>query len=165
MEGHTIITQPGMRFCQAETLIEALKDDELFATHSEIDKEIAIEKIKQDVQGTMMEDIVYLETKHSLDSTKKIFKLHFSNTEPKGEFDFVIYDKVNNNCEIYEVKHTKEINERQTQHLTDKVKCAMTEYFYGDIISKNVIYQGESKELDNGIHYLNAVEYLDGLEK
>lgn len=164
VEGHTIITQPGMRYCQAEALIESLRDDDLFASHNELDKEIAIEKIKQDVQGTMMEDIVYLETKHSLSSNKKIFKLSFSNLEPKGEFDFVIYDKIKNECEIFEVKHSVEINENQTQHLTNELKCTMTEYFYGDIIRKNVIYQGENKVLENGIHYLNVVDYLDGLK-
>ena len=48
-----------------------------------------------------------------------------------------------------------------TASLSEK-KCADTEFRYGDIVGKHVIYRGESK-LVGQIKYLNVEEYLKAL--
>ena len=49
--------------------------------------------------------------------------------------------------------------EAENQHLIDEEKCQATEWRYGSITGKYVIYRGESCDV-NGIHYLNVEEYL-----
>ncbi|MFR6694895.1 MAG: hypothetical protein ACLUS6_13355 [Dysosmobacter sp.] len=39
----------------------------------------------------------------------------------------VIYDKAGQNCRIYEIKHSTEVNEKQTIHLRDAEKCQIVE--------------------------------------
>ena len=104
-----------------------------------------------------MEDIVLLETKIAKPD-KKVFKLQFA----IGEFDMVVFDSVALNCEIYEVKYSKERGPAQYRHLTDEEKCRETIHRYGDIEGRYVIYRGEDAEMD-GVRYLNVEEYLKGL--
>ena len=66
-------------------------------------------------------------------------------------------------CKIYEIKHSTEIHPKQTQHLTDEKKCADTEFRYGTIKGKYVIYRGENKTVGD-INYLNVEEYLCALK-
>ena len=104
-----------------------------------------------------MEDIVLLETKLARTDCE-IFKLKFA----VGEFDMVVYNQASASCEIFEVKHSKEIHPKQYQHLVDSDKIEKTSFRYGKITRRCVIYRGESKTVD-GIQYLNVEEYLKGL--
>ena len=65
-------------------------------------------------------------------------------------------------CAIYEIKHSTEVVKAQYRHLIDEEKCRVTEWRFGPITGKYVIYRGESCEV-NGIHYLNVEAYLKGL--
>lgn len=47
------------------------------------------------------------------------------------------------NCQIYEIKHSTEIVPQQCRHLLDEKKCSDTEFRYGMITGKYVIYRGE----------------------
>lgn len=154
----TIFTQPGMRYCQAKQLVYSLLEDEEFKELSLIDRNVIIERILNDIKGRMMEDIVLLETKVS-NPKKQVFQLQFA----VGEFDMVIVDPVSSTCEIYEVKHSKEQSKEQYRHLIDPNKTSATEFRYGKIMKKAVIYRGKSMKLENGIEYLNVEEYLKGL--
>lgn len=104
-----------------------------------------------------MEDIVLLETKVSK-CNKEVFKLKFA----IGEFDMVVFDKDTLSCEIYEIKYSKEIVKDQYKHLIDQEKINLTEFKYGTVTNKYVIYRGESKNIDN-INYINVEEYLKSL--
>lgn len=154
----TIFTQPGMRYCQAKQLVYSLLEDEEFIELSLIDRNVIIERILNDIKGRMMEDIVLLETKIS-NPKKQVFQLQFA----VGEFDMVIADPASATCEIYEVKHSKEQSKEQYRHLIDPDKTNATEFRYGKIMKKAVIYRGKSMKLENGIEYLNVEEYLKGL--
>ena len=90
-----------------------------------------------------MEDIVLLETKIAKPD-KKVFKLQFA----VGEFDMVVLDPKTLICEIYEVKYSKEQVPEQYRHITNKEKCDMISYGYGEITGRYVIYRGE-KDDDN----------------
>lgn len=156
-EKRTVITQPGMRYAQAEALIKTLMQDEVFRTFSLAERNAVTARILSDIQGRMMEDIILLETKMVLPKCD-VFKLVFA----RGEFDMVIFDPKAASCSIYEVKHSAEAVEAQYRHLVDEEKCKTTEFRYGPITGKYVIYRGKTQDI-NGIHYLNVEEYLKGL--
>lgn len=156
-EKRTVITQPGMRYAQAEALIKTLMQDDVFRTFSLAERNAVTARILSDIQGRMMEDIILLETKMALPKCE-VFKLVFA----RGEFDMVVFDPEAASCSIYEVKHSAEALEAQYRHLVDEEKCATTEFRYGPITGKYVIYRGETQDV-NGIHYLNVEEYLKGL--
>lgn len=158
-EEYVLFTQPGMRYCQAQALVHVLLKDKTFASFSERDKNLACEKILEDVRGRMMEDIVLLDTARSLPRNKRAFKLKLS----RSEFDMVVFDSETNTCEAYEVKHSDEIVERQFSILADEEMCAAAERKCGPITGKNVIYRGEEKMLENGIAYRNVENYLCAL--
>lgn len=156
-EKRTVITQPGMRYAQAEALIKTLMQDDVFRTFSLAERNAVTARILSDIQGRMMEDIILLETKTALPKCE-VFKLVFA----RGEFDMVVFDPEAASCSIYEVKHSAEAVEAQYRHLVDEEKCKATEFRFGPITGKYVIYRGENQDI-NGIHYLNVEEYLKGL--
>ena len=150
----TIITQPGLRYSQAEALITSLLQDEVFRNLG-VKKRLRIsERIMSEIKGRMMEDIILLETRMA-NPDKEVFVLKFA----VGEFDMVVYDPAKVSCRIYEIKHSQEVTAAQYRHLKDPGKCSETEKQYGTIEGRFVIYRGPAKKID-GIQYLNAEEYL-----
>ncbi len=150
----TVISQPGLRYAQADALIKSLLLDETFASISLAERNAIQSRILAEIKGRMLEDIVLLETKLAYPD-KQVFVLQF----PIGEFDMVIFDPSAASCQIYEVKHSTEIASSQYRHLVDVEKCAQTEHRYGPIIGKFVLYRGENKVVE-GIQYQNVEEYL-----
>lgn len=155
-ETRTAFSQPGMRYCQAEALICSLMQDERFRGLSLKERQRVTECILDGVKGRMMEDVVLLETKLARPDCE-VFCLQF----PVGEFDMVVFDPKKACCELYEIKHSAEIAPEQYRHLLDEKKCADTEFRYGDIVGKYVIYRGEDTLVDE-VQYLNVEAYLKG---
>lgn len=151
------VSQPGMRYSQAEALIKSLMLDDIFRTLSLSERNYVTERILTEIRGRMMEDIIVLETKMAKKDCE-VFKVVFAS----GEFDMVVFDPKNECCYIYEIKHSIEINANQYRHLVDKEKCEETEFRFGTIKGKYVIYRGERCEVED-IQYLNVEEYLNGL--
>lgn len=156
-EKRTAISQPGMRYAQAEALIKTLMRDDVFRMLSLTERNYVTDRILSDVRGRMMEDIVLLETKMAKPNCE-VFKVVFA----KGEFDMVVFDPEKANCSIYEIKHSTKAVPEQYKHLADETKCEETEFRFGNITGKYVIYRGESHET-NGIQYVNVEEYLRNL--
>lgn len=156
---HTIFTQPGMRYCQAQALVYSLMQDKVFSALSEKEKTDVTERILEEVRGRMMEDIVLLETSKAAPDSVRVFKLVF----PAGEFDMVTYDSVADKCAVYEIKHSNQVVPQQYRHLTNEDKRKMTEKRFGEIIGTNVIYRGENQALENDVSYLNVEEYLKAI--
>ena len=155
----TVITQPGMRYAQAEAITTNMLLDSEFQELPIKERQRILDRLLSEIRGRMMEDIVLLETKLA-NPKKKVFKLQFA----IGEFDMVVFDPKEPGCEIYEVKYSKEVVEEQYRHLDDEVKCAMTTHRYGNIKSKYVIYRGANISCGD-IHYLNVEEYLKSLSQ
>ena len=154
---HTAISQPGMRYAQAEALIKTLMQDSVMRMLSLTERNAIMQRILSDIQGRMMEDIVLLETQIAYPECE-VFKLVFA----RGEFDMVVFDPESASCSIYEIKHSAEIVPAQYRHLTDTEKCNAAEFRYGTITGKYVIYRGQTADVD-GIHYVNVEEYLKAL--
>lgn len=160
-ETRTVFSQPGMRYSQAEALIKSLIQDNRFRNLSFNERKIVTERILDEVKGRMMEDIVLLETKLSKKNCE-VFRLQFA----VGEYDMVVFNHEEGNCQIYEIKHSKEMVLQQCRHLLDKKKSEETEFRYGTITGKYVIYRGKNAELKNAsepIFYLNVEDYLKNL--
>lgn len=126
-EERIIFTQSGMRFCQAQVLVYSLMQDEVFGSLTGDLRDIITEKILEDVQGRMLEDIVFLETKRTYGSKRNVFKLKFAS----GEFDMVIQDKAKKQCEIFEIKHSKQMVTTQYRHINNEEKISFTEAQFG----------------------------------
>ena len=157
---HIVFSQPGMRYAIAKALVYSLMQDAYFASISEADKAYITGKILDDVKGRMLEDIVLLEVRKTAPSTMEAFKFKF---DTGGEFDMVIYDKAGQNCRIYEIKHSTEVNEKQTLHLRDAEKCQIVENRFGPISGKFVLYRGKDTFAE-GVQYLNVENFLCGLK-
>lgn len=157
---HIVFSQSGMRYAIAKALVYSLMQDAYFASISEADKAYITGKILDDVKGRMLEDIVLLEVCKAAPSAMEAFKFKF---DAGGEFDMVIYDKASRNCRIYEIKHSTEVNEKQTLHLRDAEKCQIVEKRFGPISGKFVLYRGKDT-LAEGVQYLNVENFLCGLK-
>lgn len=149
--------QPGLRYAQADALVESLLRDNIFARLSLAEKNDVLDRIRTEIKGRMTEDIVLTETQLA-NPRKEVFALRF----PIGEFDMVVFDPAAASCAVYEIKHGTEIDAAQYRHLIDDEKCRAVEFRFGPITGKYVIYRGESCDAD-GIRYVNAEEYLKGL--
>lgn len=152
-----VVTQPGLRYAQAEAIVENLLLDEKFQELDIQKRTRILERLLSEIRGRMMEDIVLLETKLAK-KDKHVFKLQF----PIGEFDMVVQDPKTLSCEIYEIKYSKERACEQYRHINDEEKCAMTTHRYGNITGRYVIYRGENTKMD-AIQYLNVEDYLKSL--
>lgn len=157
---HTLFTQPGMRYCQAQALVHSLLKDDIFAALSEYEKKLVTNRILEEVRGRMMEDIVLLESMKAANKTKRIFKLQFA----VGEFDMVVYDEKENSCAIYEIKHSDQIVPEQYRHLINEEKCQQTERRFGKIVKRCVLYRDTEHETEDGIVYQNVETYLRDLK-
>jgi hypothetical protein len=153
----TVVTQPGMRYAQAEAIVENMLLDARFNDLSARERQRILDRLLSEICGRMMEDIVLLETKLACPD-KKVFKLQF----PVGEFDMVICDPKELTCKIFEIKHSSEQVPEQYRHLENEEKSAMTSHRYGDIVGKYVIYRGKT-DTGGEIEYLNVEEYLKSL--
>ena len=155
-----LFAQPGMRFCQAQALVFALMEDKALDRASAKERKIVRDAILDEVRGRMLEDIVLLETiKAKAGGTKSVFKLQFA----AGEFDMVVADRESLTCELFEVKHTTERDDRQLRHLVDREKLAATEHRYGEITSRTVLYRGRDFRHPSGVAYQNVEKYLMSL--
>ena len=154
VEYRTVFTQPGLRYTQARALIYALLQNDIFRQYSAKQRKFIQDRILNEIKGRMFEDLILLETKLAHPESD-VFKLQF----PIGEFDMVVANPDESTCRIYEIKHSDKAVIAQAHHLQDIKKCSETEYRYGHIISKSVIYSGQTIILD-GICYKNIEEYL-----
>ena len=157
VEKRTVFTQPGMRYSQAEALVKSLLADKTFEALSLEERKRITERILGEIKGRMLEDIVLLETKLAR-KNETVFKLQFA----VGEFDMVVANEKDATCEIFEIKHSAARSPEQYKHLTDEQKCSATEFRYGKIVKKVVLYRGETCR-DGAIDYVNVEEYLTHL--
>jgi len=151
----TVFSQPGLRYSQAESLIKSLMMDETFRNVDAQERKRITERILDDIKGRMLEEIVQLETKKA-NPNLEVFKLQFA----VGEFDMVVYDPENVCCKIYEIKHSKEKSPFQYRHLINEDNCKQTEFRFGKILEKVVLYRGESYSEENSVQYKNVEDYL-----
>lgn len=153
----TAIAQPGLRYAQVDALVESLLLDATFADLSIQERTYVLGRVRSEVMGRMLEDIVLLETMAAKPDSQ-VFKLQFA----VDEFDMVVFDPQSASCEIFEIKHSDKRHPAQYRHLIDREKCAATEFRYGPIRRKVVLYRGEDGD-DGEVSYVNVERYLNEL--
>ena len=152
-----VISQPGLRYAQATSLIKVLLLDEAFYNLSIIEINSIKNRILNEIKGRMMEDIIMLETK-IFNPNKEIFKLKFA----VGEIDMVVFDPLSLSCDIYEIKYSNKIVSDHYKHLIDKEKTDLINFRFGNINNKYVIYRGNNEIVD-GVNYINVEDFLNSL--
>lgn len=156
---YDVFSQPGMRYCQAKALVEAVILDEKFKVLDQSVQKCACDKILEDVMGRMLEDIVLCETRKALPEKFRVCKLEMEH----GEFDMAIWNRESFELQLFEIKHSKEADARQYRHLVNAELLEQVEACYGPIIKRTVLYKGPSVTLENGISYENVEDYLVSL--
>ena len=156
-DSRTAFIQAGIRYSQAKALVETLMKDAVFAALSFQDRKYVENRILNEIKGRMLEDIVILETSAARPD-REVFKLQFAD----GEYDMLVFDNRNGGCSIYEIKYSTVVDDKQVRHLINEQKLRKTEFRYGNIEGRYVLYRGETKLVD-GIQYVNVEEYLNSL--
>lgn len=154
-----LFVQPGMRYCQAQALVYSLMQDETFSLLSNPEKNAITERILEEVRGRMLEDIVLLETKKSLDKKYSVFKYQFAS----GEYDMVIQNTKENTYAAYEIKHSRECVPEQARHLQNERMLSLAASHIGQLVGRCVLYLGENLDTKDGIAYRNAEQFLKQL--
>ena len=160
-----VFTQPGMRFCMAQALVDSLFHDGRFLRLDSAVRDRVKAKILDEVRGRMLEDIVLFETvlsrrrKGDAAAGDNVFKLLFDS----GEYDMVTLEPQGCGCRLYEIKHSMERVPVQARHLLDRKKTGLVRKHFGRILSRTVLYRGVDADLSNGIAYRNVNSYLKGL--
>ena len=119
LDPRPVFTQPGMRFCMAQALVDSLFHDRRFLRLEASVRNRVRNKILDEVRGRMLEDIVLFETTRSCRrrggerAEECVFKLLFDS----GEYDMVTLDPQGGGCRLYEIKHSTERVPAQARHL------------------------------------------------
>lgn len=158
-EERILFTQPGMRYCQAQTLVYSLMQDETFGQLTEDEKTFITDRILEEVRGRMLEDIVLLETMKALGRNYDVFKYQFAT----GEYDMLIYGRNERGCAAYEIKHSDKCVSEQSRHLRNENMLLLTTPRFGTLEGRYVLYLGENKDTEDGIAYRNAEQFLKAL--
>lgn len=156
---YTLCTQPGLRFQQAEAVVEAMLPDEgLELSSPEAIKDVS-DLAHDTIAGGILEEIVLRDTIAFLPKRYRAFKLFM----PHGEVDMVIADKETASCVLVEVKHSDRVFESQYRHLVNGPTCDYVKSRFGRIAGRYVIYRGEDSKAGRRVRYVNVVRYLKGL--
>lgn len=75
----------------------------------------------------------------------------------------LVYDREENCCAAFEIKHSRQAVAEQARHLRDAEKCALTQRRFGKLVGKYVLYLGENYDAGTGIIYHNAEIFLKKL--
>lgn len=161
------IVQSGIRYSLAKDLIYTLDVNDVF---NKKNKRMVVEQFKekllQDVQGRMLEEIVIIDV---IENLKNIYYKEFPRytieqvrfKNGNGEIDIVIYDSKTYMCDLYEIKHTDRLYENQYQHLVNEDYLALIEDEYGKINKRYLLYKGDTMYQQNvDIYYKNVEEFL-----
>ncbi len=155
---YSICVQPGLRYSQAEALVDALMADPVIWDLS-IEEREAVRRMALDtVAGHILEEIVLYETQISAGRSLRPFKL----LTDAGEVDMVVQDRESKVCALVEVKHSDTPHTTQTRHLRKDSITKHVESRYGRVMGRYVLYRGKACR-HGDVTYLNVNDYLVGL--
>lgn len=154
---NVLFTQPGLRYCQAQALVQELMRDKAFAAVPERERNVVCDWILEAVRECLLEDIVLLGTGKAAKAHQKVFRLQFS----QGAYDMVVYDRTRACCAIYEITRSDKVS---PEYFADAEMLRKTEYQYGPAVRRWVLYRGPTLPAPvDGLSYCNVEEYLEAL--
>lgn len=167
-----IFTQAGMRYCQVNEILDAFMTSDVFQGFSVYTKESISEKLRTDVCGKILEDIVFYQLSKENEQrggekiTKRRIIKHRSSNNADAEIDVIVLDFEEEAMLAIEVKHSDGMVQGQTKHLSNEALCDEIADLTGLLFAnKAVIYNGENSETQDGILYLNASNFLCNSQK
>jgi hypothetical protein len=160
------LIQPAVRYWHLKEAVKLIHQSPYYKKLNVSQRNTMQKQLEQQVFGEMMEQILLFDTKNELDREDyEIFKPVFEDGDKKkaentiGEYDMLVYDKKQMRHWDFEVKHTFHALKRDCRHLVKKEVADGIEYFYGPRAAACVLYRGPSVQMENGIFWLNAVEF------
>lgn len=154
-----IFTQPGMRYCQVQMLLEDLLNGERFSVLSQMEKKEFRERILMEVRGRMLEEMVLMETEKALSGRYQVFKMQLAT----GEFDMVVYDTEDNNCTLCEVRGSNTVVSNRYRRVPDMEKYRQIEKRFGPIRERFMLCRDPNIQDSAGGKYCSIEEYLRSL--
>ena len=154
-----IFTQPGMRYCQVQMLVQDLVNGERFASLSQVEKRELGERILMEVRGRMLEEMVLMETEKALSGRYQVFKMQLAT----GEFDMVVYDTQENNCTLCEVRGTNGAARNRFRRVPDAEKYRQIERRFGSIRERIMLCRDPQLMGNDSGKYCRIEDYLRGL--
>lgn len=156
-------TQPGMRYCHIQLAIDTLKSNEkVRKEYSEAEIDAVVSKIREDIEGHLLEDIVLLDMKKRFTGNKDISVRKFS--RDSADYDVVVTNNSTHESIAFEVKRSDQMVERQKKHLVNKEFQDTFERLTGaKVVKKAVLYSGKTQKDDNGFQYINTSDFLNAV--
>jgi predicted AAA+ superfamily ATPase len=169
-EEEYIFTQPGMRYCQAEALAVALCESEEFQIYNDVEKDQILNKLKEDICGGILEDIVFYQTTLSakeFNVTGDTIRVTKYRDVSDREIDVLVKNLSTRTSVAIEVKLSDKCVKDQCKHLNDEEFCKNIENATGThIINKIVLYRGKTRFSEEfKIVYINVEEFLCKTQK
>lgn len=163
-DGREVFVQPGLRYGQCESVLDAMRTSEEMQGYSRQAMNIILRKLDEDVRGRILEDIVSMQTARTFTGGEWDVSM-IRNNATGQEADIVISDSLHMRCAAFEVKHSSEATPEQWKHLSDGNFCRYIESYTGvPLKAKAVIYMGKGRKTADGT-YISAEEYLKDPEK
>lgn len=153
-----LFTQPGLRYCQATALADALIASSQFDNYSEQQKLAILEKLDGDIRGQILEDVVFYHLLRATEGTP--YKVSKYRSFDNKEIDVLVTDTESAKTVAIEVKLSSVSADRQRAHLKDAKLCGEIESKLGSqICERIVLYMGEDTEIE-GVKYRNVEQFL-----
>lgn len=156
------LIQPGMRYCHIKCIIDTIKENPILKNNfPKKDIEMICEKIMQDIEGHLLENICItdLQDYYRMDIGINVNK--YNPNALAGEFDIVLENKVNKKAIALEVKRSDKAIEKQKKWLNNKELCDFYNLDTGyNIVGKYVLYNGVNLTNDDNVVYKNMSDFL-----
>ena len=177
-----IVVQPGLRFSQADILLSIIETSQIYNLLDSDEKEKIRKYFLDGVYGIMQEDIVLYETmqlckkygcmnpgdndiSRYMSLPVNAYRAEFPGTslDPMDkEIDMIIEDsREDREFYCFEIKHSDKCDINQAKWIDDADVCSRIQCNSGKIVSKVILYRGDSCTIDDNIRYLNIESYLD----
>lgn len=162
------IIQPAIKYHHLVKALDFIDEKEYYQKLSESGRNYFKNRIENQIKGDMTEQIIVYETSKALSTERySVYKVCFRNaTAPNkdlGEYDMLVYDKQQNCCWGFEIKHSSQTNPAQYKNLTNEKFKDAVNYMYGNIERLCVLYNGESFLNENDILYLNLSDFVKAI--
>ena len=164
---YLVLRQPGMRWAFATETVSALESTGSFQSIPARARERVMEEIDNVARGVVLEDIVLSEAVRDLSSDDvSVVKIRKSGRagELSYEYDMAVVDRRALTVDLFEIKHSSTRVPGQARHLLDSRSIDDVERYLGKVISRSVVYRGQTSSLD-GVAWLNVEDFLIELSK
>lgn len=153
-------TQPGMRYCHIEAAIGVLiQNERAQKEYSNEDIDAIVGKIREDIEGHLLQDIVLIDLKKLFENNQDIRVREFS--QGGAEYDVVVTNTNAQESIAFEVKRSNQMVEKHKNHLKNiEFQHTFERLTNSKVVKKAVLYSGETKKDDEGFQYVNTSEFL-----